>query len=285
MNIPRFTMSTGELYIPDGSAAETALSRTTDLGISAHQDDLEILAYPGILQCFGKSDRWFTGVCVTNGAGSPRSGPYASYTDDEMREVRRVEQKKAALIGDYSAMALLDHPSSAVKDADNRDVVEDLRAIIEACRPQTVWTHNLADKHDTHIGVTLRTISALRLVQRDARPQKVYGVEVWRDLDWLVDADKLTFDVGERENLASALLGVFDSQIAGGKRYDLATLGRRRAHATYHASHGTDDTTQLVFGMDMTPLLQDESLDPKDFVKRLIQNLAEDVASRIERFG
>jgi len=40
------------------------------------------------------------------------------------------------------------------------------------------------------------------------------------------------------ENLQFALLGVFESQIAGGKRYDLALMGRRRANATYFESHG-----------------------------------------------
>lgn len=284
MNDPQLHMNTGEIYVPDGLSVREALARTTDLGISAHQDDLEILAYPGIVQAFGRQDRWFTGVCVTNGSGSPRSGIYADYTDDQMREVRRVEQKKAALVGEYSAMALLDYPSSVVKDPSNTDVIADLRALVEACRPKTVWTHNLADKHDTHVGVVLRTISALRAAAPDARPEKVYGMEVWRDLDWLVDSDKLSFDAAAHENLAAALLGVFDSQIAGGKRYDLATLGRRSAHATFHASHGTDATTQLIFGMDLTPLLQDTSLDPKAYVSGLIQNLANDVALRIDRF-
>ena len=56
--------------------------------ISAHQDDIEIMAYHGIAECFGRSDRWFTGVVVTNGAGSPRSGIYGEYTDAEMQKVR-----------------------------------------------------------------------------------------------------------------------------------------------------------------------------------------------------
>ena len=66
---------------------------------------------------------------------------------------------------------------------------------------------------------------------------------MWRDLDWLMDADKVVFDVSAHENLQAALLGVFDSQICGGKRYDLATMGRRRANATYFASHGVDVST------------------------------------------
>ncbi len=281
----KFANATAELFIPDGKPVEEALKRTTDLGICAHQDDLEILAYPGILRCFGQENEWFGGVCVTNGAGSPRDGLYAAYTDEEMRQVRRHEQKKAAVIGEYSMMALLDYPSSAVKDPANQPLVEDLKAIVTQCRPRTVWTHNLADKHDTHVGVALRVIRALREVDERARPDHVYGVEVWRDLDWLVDSDKKAFDVAAHENLAAALLGVFDSQIAGGKRYDLATLGRRRAHATYHASHGTDDTTQLVFGMDLTPLVQDPTLDVREYVLGFVQRLADDIADRIKRFS
>lgn len=277
-------MDSAELFIPDGTPETDALARTTDLGICAHQDDLEILAYPGILRCFGQPNEWFGGVCVTNGAGSPRDGLYAMYTDDEMREVRRVEQKKAAIVGDYSLMALLDYPSGAVKDPHNADVIADIRALVENCRPRTVWTHNLADKHDTHVGVALRVIHALRQVPEKLRPDKVYGLEVWRDLDWLVDSDKQVFSVDSHPNLAAALLGVFDSQIAGGKRYDLATQGRRSAHATYHASHGTDDSTQLVFGMDLTPLVEDPSLDVSQYVGGFVQRLAEDVNQRIRKF-
>lgn len=280
----KFKNPESELYIPDGLPIDQAMSRTTDLGLCAHQDDLEILAYPGIVRCFGKTDEWFMGVCVTNGSGSPRDGLYADFTDEEMRQVRRVEQKKAAFIGEYSAMAFLDYPSSGVKDAASPDVVNDIKAIIEAAKPKTVWTHNLADKHDTHVGVALRVIRALREVDEAARPEKVYGIEVWRDLDWLVDTDKQVFDAAKHENVAAALLGVFDSQIAGGKRYDLAVLGRRRAHATFYASHGTDETTQIVFGMDLTPLVLDPSVDVKAYVNGFIQRLADDVSDRISKF-
>lgn len=280
----QLSLPTSEVYIPDGKAPEEALARTTHLGICAHQDDLEILAYPGILECFGKPGHWFTGVCVTNGSGSPRTGHYANYTDEQMMEIRRLEQKKAAFVGDYSAMVFLDYASSGVKDPENRQIIEDIKAVFSTCRPKVVYTHNLADKHDTHIGVVLRTIAALRELDADDLPEKVYGLEVWRDLDWMLDADKVVFDVAARENLAAALLGVFDSQISGGKRYDLATMGRRRAHATYSASHGTDESTGVVFGMDLTPLVLDPEADIKAFVNAYIQRLASDVAARIEKF-
>jgi len=277
--------SGAEIYVPDGSAVEKALARTTHLGISAHQDDLEIMAYHGILECFGTQGRGFAGVTVTNGAGSPRDGLYGKYTDDEMQVVRRKEQKKAAYVGEYSAQVFLDYSSAAVKDSKNPKVVGDLRQIIAASKPQVIYTHNLADKHDTHVAVSLRVISALRELPDDARPQHLYGCEVWRNLDWLNDGDKVIFNVEAHENLAMSLVGIFDSQVAGGKRYDLATMGRRRANATYLASHGVDESTALIFATDLTPLMNDPQLDAQEYVQRFINHFAKEVSDRIAKLS
>jgi len=274
-----------EVYVPDGSAADQAISRTTHFGVSAHQDDLEIMAYHGILECFGRRDRHFTGVTTTNGAGSPRDGLYASYSDEEMQRVRRVEQKKAAFVGEFSAHVFLDYSSSAVKDRGNADVVDDLKTIFSAARPEVVYTHNLADKHDTHVGTVLRVISALRELPREHRPQRLYGCEVWRNLDWLNDNDKVIFNVEPHENLAMSLVGVFDSQVAGGKRYDLATLGRRRANATYFASHGVDESTALIFGIDLTPLIENDRAEVGGYVQGFIDRFASEVSGRIAKLS
>jgi LmbE family N-acetylglucosaminyl deacetylase len=272
-----------EVFVPDGTPVEQALARTTHLAVGAHQDDLEIMAYRGILECFQQPDKWFCGVNVTNGAGSPRDDLYKDYTDEMMQVVRRKEQKKAAVVGEYTAQVFLDYSSAATKDGSNPAVKEDLVKVLLATRPQIVYTHNLADKHDTHVAVTLRVIAALRELPEDAKPQQVLGCEVWRDLDWMADSDKVPMDVSAHENLAAALLGVFDSQICGGKRYDLATMGRRRAHATYFESHGVDVSTSLIYAMDLTPLIRDPSLDVLSYVQGFIDRFAQDVRSRIEK--
>ena len=85
-----------------------ALKRVTHMSIAAHQDDVEIMALEGILAGFGSREKWFMAVIVTNGAGSPRDGLYASYNDEQMQEVRRLEQKKAAFVGEYSAVAFFE---------------------------------------------------------------------------------------------------------------------------------------------------------------------------------
>lgn len=276
-------LETAELFVPDGLAEQEALARTTHLAVGAHQDDLEIMAYDGILACFQQPARWFTGVVVTNGSGSPRAGVYARYSDTEMMAVRRTEQRKAAVVGDYAAQFLLDYPSAAIKDAANAAPVEDLTRILEATRPEIVYTHNPADKHDTHVGVMVKLVQAVRRLPADLRPKKLYGCEVWRDLDWMCDEDKVAFDVSGHESLQAALLGVFDSQVCGGKRYDLATLGRRRAHATYHASHGVDETTGLTFAMDLTPLIEDDSLPIESVVQARLDSFATEVLERLRR--
>ena len=280
----KLTETSAEIWVPDGASDAAALERVTHMSIAAHQDDVEIMALDGILAGFGNPDKWFMAVIVTNGAGSPRDGLYAKYTDEQMQAVRRTEQKKAAFVGDYSALALLNHPSSAVKSSSNPGPKNDIKAIVAAAKPEVIYTHNLADKHDTHIGVVLRTIAALRELAPDQRPKKLYGCEVWRDLDWLVDDDKVVFRLDERENIAASLVGVFDSQIAGGKRYDLATMARRRAHATYHQSHSVDAAQMINFGVDLTPLLENEKLDPADYIGSFVKRFAEDVNSRVRKF-
>lgn len=275
---------TAEIFVPDNLPIEEALPRTTHMGISAHQDDIEIMATHGVLQCFGLPEKWFMGVVVTNGAGSPRDDLYAAYDDDMMQKIRRLEQQKAAIVGEYSAQALLNYSSSEVKDAKNQDTINDLANIIKTAKPEVIYTHNLADKHDTHVSTALRVIAAIRTLDKADRPKKLYGGEVWRALDWLNDDDKVILDVSAHENIAMALLGVFDSQICGGKRYDLASQGRRRANATYFASHGTDEYALLNFGMDMTPLIEDDSIDPEEYLMKFVNNFINEIKGRVGKF-
>ena len=274
-----------DIFVPDSKLSpEAALARTTHLCVAAHQDDIEIMAYHGIAACFGRSDRWFSGVVVTNGAGSPRSGLYASYTDADMQAVRVREQRKAAVIGEYSVQLQLAHPSSAVKDPRNADVAADLDRIFTTASAEVVYLHQPADKHDTHVAVFGHALAALRRLPATLRPKRVYGCEVWRDLDWLPDADKQVLDVSAYPNVAASLVGVFDSQISGGKRYDLATAGRRLAHATYHTSHATDIHQGITWAMDLTPLVQDPALSVRDFTRGFIDRLRDDVDAGLARF-
>ena len=281
----KFSLPEADVFVPDGSLdPEAALARTTHLCIGAHQDDIEIMAYHGIAACFGRTDRWFSGVVVTNGAGSPRTGVYGNYTDAAMLAVRRREQRKAAYVGDYSVQIQLAHPSSSAKDPRNPAIQADLGQILAACSPRVVYLHQPADKHDTHVAVLAHCLKALRALPAERRPERVLGCEVWRDLDWVCDAEKQLLDVGAYPNLAASLVGLFDSQITGGKRYDLASAGRRLANATYAASHATDEYQAISWAVDLTPLVRNPALSVRDFTLGLIARFQEDVADRLGKF-
>ena len=277
----QFHKPTADIFVPDGATPEAALARTTHLCISAHQDDIEIMAYHGVAECFGLKDKGFTGVVVTNGAGSPRSGIYGDYTDAEMQKVRILEQRKAAYVGEYGCQIQLAFTSAEVKNAKETVVIEDLKKILLAANPEYVYLHNPADKHDTHVGVTNAFAGRPARGAQQIPLKKVYGCEVWRDLDWLPDEDKQILPVSARSNIAASLVGVFDSQVSGGKRYDLATAGRRLAHATYYASHGTDQESAINFAMDLTPVVEDESLPIADYVLGLVDRFRADVEKRV----
>jgi LmbE family N-acetylglucosaminyl deacetylase len=260
-----------DLFIPDALANGAALSRTTHLGIGAHQDDLEFMALHGILECFRRDDRWFGGITCTDGAGSARTGPYVECTDEAMNAIRMEEQKAAAMIGHYSFMAQLGHSSAVAKDANRRsDLVDDIEAILRQAVPAVVYTHNPFDKHPTHVGVCLATLEAIRRLPEGLRPGQVFGCEVWRGLDWLPEDVKVLHDVSAHPNLAAALNGVFDSQITGGKRYDLAVEGRRLANATFLDAHSIDDAGRIAYAVDLTPLVKDPALTPARFAQSIL---------------
>lgn len=280
-----FSHLKADVYVPAGGPPGPALARVTHLCVGAHQDDLEIMAHAGIVDCLELPGCAFGGVVVTNGAGSPRTGPYAHFTDEQMQAVRRDEQRTAAQLGSYAIQIQLAHPSADVKKPGHPGVLGDLQQIFGGCSPEVVYLHNPADKHDTHVAVFLRCLEALRSLPAGKRPRRVLGCEVWRDLDWLLDADKVALDSGRRPEFAAELLKAFDSQITGGKRYDLGTAGRRAANATYHTSHATDRMAGITWSMDLTPLVADAALDVRTYTLGYIDRLRQDVADRLAKFS
>ena len=272
-----------EVYFPDSSIDASHLSQTTHLAVGAHQDDIEIFAIHGILEAFDHPEKHFTGITVTDGRGAPRSGSYAEMSDDDLWHIRCEEQRKAAQIGKYHAQFLLNYTSDAIKSPVSRDLIDDLKQILAAANPEIIYTHNLADKHDTHVAVALALIQAIRELNPLLTDVTLFGCEVWRGLDWLPDDLKVAFDVSRHTDLQEALLSIYESQIAGGKRYDLATMGRRLANATYHQSHLTDAAASIVYAMDLTPLITHPETSIDGFISRIIQTFETDVRSSLNR--
>lgn len=269
------------LFVPDGLEMVQALKRCSHMGIGAHQDDLEIMAFHGVLECFDRSDNWFCGVTCTEGSGGPRKQGMEHLTPGEVGALRNEEQECAAELGQYGAMVQLNYSSVDVKNEDKSDVITDLHDLLCAAQPAVVYTHNPADKHDTHVGVVIAALEAIRRMPAGQRPGRLYGCEVWQDLDWLNDDEKKRLDVSGNDHLAAALINCHASQVTPAKRYDLATLGRRRANATYSDSHSDTSEAYLTHAMDLSPLILDDRMSLQDFVARKIHRFEQSVLSKL----
>lgn len=268
---------TADIFVPEGGDWRDALRSATHLGIGAHADDLEFMAFHGIEQCRQGGGR-FAGVILTDGAGSVGGGA-------ELPGLRRAEQHEAAKVGGYAVVIQFGLASALLKDPKDDTARTLLDEIFRHAQPQIVYAHNPADRHDTHVAACLRTIDALRGLPADRRPQSVYGCEVWRDLDWLSADDRARLDCGNDEKFASALNAVFRSQIDGGKRYDLAVIGRRRAQATFDDAHCADDADMVTLAMDLMPLVSDSALSVGEFTLGAVDRFRADVRDRLARVG
>jgi len=270
-----------EIFFPESGFSIEDLPATTHLAIGAHPDDIEIMAVHGIWECYSAQRRSFTAVTCCHGASCPRTGNYAHFSDEEMRAVRRQEQRRAASLGRYLALFQLDYSGSQLRSLAVNSLIKDLTEILRASRPHIVYTHNPADKHDTHVAVTLAALHALRNLPQNLRPEKIYGCEVWRSLDWLPDKDKVLLDVSGAAALAETLLGVYQSQTSSGKRYDLAVLGRRRANATFYNFNEVDRSQELCFAMDLTPLVNTNDFNIAKYLKAYLDHFSAEILSLV----
>ena len=247
------------------------------LCICAHQDDNEIMAVDGILKGYYSRKYSFALVVTADGGGSARTGEFKDYTDEMMKKVRIEEQKEASEIGRYNSLYLLNYSSKEIKEKENDSIVNDYLEIIKELKPQVIYTHSILDKHPTHVGVVLKVIKALRSLPKEEQPKLFFGCEVWRGLDWIDDNKKIGFDVSRNEKLQKKLLNVFRSQIAGGKAYTKASIGRRYANATYFQSHSVDTYKMISYGIDLKPLLKNPDLSVKEYALSFVDDLKNEI--------
>lgn len=272
-----FHRKDASLFVPDASSADEAFAKTTHLGVVAHADDLEILAFHGIVECFGQEHLHFGGIVCSDGAGSPRRDAPVGSTPWPLKSIRREEQKAAATLGQYAFVAQLDYPSDAIKAATHPDLDEDLLNLLLLIKPRVIYTHNPFDRHATHVAVTRRLVRILSGMPPELRPSLLIGCEVWRSLDWLPSRRRVELDVSGHTALAQDLLRVFQSQITQGKRYDVATLARRRAHATYSNSHRVDDAEELILAIDLLPAITQHEGHLGNFVDEVLSEFTSEV--------
>jgi LmbE family N-acetylglucosaminyl deacetylase len=215
-------------------------------------------------------------VVASDGARAPRTGRFSALSNQELRDVRRAEQRAAARRGRYAMVAQLDYASPQVIAGDAQ-LVDDLHRLLDATRPRVVYTHDPADRHATHAAICAATLAALRRLPAEYRPGRVYGCEVWRSLDWLAEPDLVRLDVSGQDDTWRALLACFPSQTEGARPYERGALGRAQANAVFSEARASGGSGGVWLAMDLTPLMRDEQLSLEEFVAERVARFAAEV--------
>ena len=236
------------------------------MAVGAHPDDCEIIGIKGI------NDKGFFAVVTTHGA-----------IDQPLIQMRQNEQACAAKLGHYLGYAMLGYDSNVVKRL-YRPLIDDYKKLMLTLRPEVIYTHSLFDKHDTHVGVVYHLIHALLELKDSYMPKRVLGCEVWRDLDWLKDSDKIVLDTSETMVLQEQLLQCFTSQTKM-KRYDKAVIARQIGHAVFQDAYQANAVQGVLIATDLMPLLMQPAMTIESYVNETLNRFNKTVLEKINRYG
>jgi len=160
---------------------------------------------------------------------------------------------------------MLFEPSSNLKKVD-RSVAEKLAAILSEIKPKELYIHSPFDKHPTHIGAMKVSLEAVKLLPKEIKPEKLYGCEVWRGLDWMEgDEDLKVIHFDDEVGLSDYILSSFSSQNES-KNYLDAAKGRRKSNATFSESHSVNQAGEAALYVDLSVFLRENPPSPEDFV-------------------
>ena len=215
-----------------------------------------------------------------------RAAVIAAHTDAEMVEVRRDEQRRAAELGGFGAVVQLGHPSGDVKSADGVTSLADELASILEVSPSAEPLHAQSGRQARHPssgdgGDRARgTPTADDACDRRGSSASRGGAT---STGWAT-ARSCGSTPRRTSALAQQFAAVYESQIDGAKRYDVAIQGRRRANATMHGIRSTDDAEEVIVAIDLTPLLRNDDLDPVEYTLAAIDRLRADVETSLRRW-
>ncbi|MCI5073059.1 PIG-L family deacetylase [bacterium] len=240
------------------------------LAIGAHPDDVEIFAYNAIEACYQSKEKNFAAIICTNGSGAPKYGEYKNKSKDEIIQIRKMEQQKAAQLGQYSGLIHFNHESEVVKNKSDI-LLNDLKLLLDYFKPNYIFTHNPFDAHATHRYTLLACLKALKAIDHQAWLKGFFACEVWGSLDWLPSQFKYVLGENNSEELQKQLLNCFYSQNVGSqKRYDLGTVGRKQGNATFFESDQGNRYTHQSYAIDLLPVLNDSQHSLVEYCQQIV---------------
>ena len=231
--------------------------------ISPHPDD-DILGAGGVMIEAAEKGRAVFSVTVTDGRGSPQTGPYIS--EEEMVERRQKESMAALKVVGAAGGFYFRRRSFDLEGEGGKEVEEDLKDLFEWLTPGEVYLPAPYERHKTHQKVTRLALVALR--SSTAPKPFLFGYSLWGG--FFGEKKRLVRDISPfiRKKVEAVL--AHSTQIAY-KNYQQGILGKNNSEAIFWESHEIQKATFVETFLDMTELLEHKDLSLEDFIRQDVE--------------
>lgn len=204
-------------YVPTSAKTGAIVS----LCIVDEVTDVERVGAGGIIETLYNPNKSFVGAVIRTPHDISNCGLYNLYNEEDMVDIRLAEQKKAANIGSYNSLYVLNYTDLSNKGA----IIDDLIALIKAYRPEKIYTYSPYEKDREKVQTVLMLIEALSRIDEEYRPQLVVGAAISRELSFLPTEQVLNLGIDSKIDLAYSLLDIYDSVIENNEELMPADCG------------------------------------------------------------
>lgn len=204
-------------YVPTSAKDGSIVS----MCLAANITDVEILGSGGIIDSLYNPNKSFVGVVAYAPTEIPNAGLYSLYNPQDMIRIRQEEQQKAANIGSYNSVFLLNHNNEEEEVVES--IINDFVGLIKAYKPEIIYTFSPFDLDPAKIEIMKCVIIALSRIVDDYRPKAVYGVYTEGSLSFVPLTQLVDLGIETKIGFAYSLLNVYDSASEALEALDPAT--------------------------------------------------------------
>ena len=249
------------LAVQEGKSLDDFRGRKDNMVvISPHPDD-DVLGAGGVMLEAAEKGRAVFSVTLTDGRGSPRTGP--PIADEDMVALRQEESMAALKVVGAAGGFYFLKQNPELEGEGGKRVEEDLRELFESLRPSEIFLPAPYERHRTHIRCTRLTLEALRS-SPGLRPS-LWGYSLWGA--FFGGKKRVARDITPWISKKVEAVLAHTTQIAY-KNYQQGMLGKNNSEAIFWDSQEIQKATFVETFLDMTELLEHKDLSLEDFIRQ-----------------
>ena len=227
-------------------------SASSAVVISPHPDD-DVIGMGGSMRLLADKGVNVFSVYITDGSSE-------IFKDREIAAVRQKEALEALGVVRAKAGIFLKHKSGKFSVS---KIVQDIIAVLDFFRPETLYVTSPFERHLTHLKVTEMTIKALRQIKNYC--PAFWGYNVWSGY-WRGE-EISAVDIKKVINIKKKAICMHKSQQKY-KDYASGMIGRNRYEGVFLETHGKKRFEYAETFVNMKELLTNRRLSLKGFLRR-----------------